>query len=200
MIQAQLSNVALAVWLVTDAVRLFRLTGHVAELADTVLGAALLAQALFVLVRRPPRAVRNDGPTWVIVMTATLLPMLNLWVPPPTDLGSLSAVSLRWIGTAGMVTSTLYLRGNFSLLPQCRSLVTCGPYRLVRHPLYASYLILDMAFWLPGGSLLGGAVWCFEAVFLFWRARLEEACLGAAEATYAAYSVRVPYRFLPGVV
>jgi protein-S-isoprenylcysteine O-methyltransferase Ste14 len=80
-----------------------------------------------------------------------------------------------------------------------RSLVTGGPYRLVRHPFYASYLVA----WLAGACVAGSpwlalaAAWMF--VFYYLAASREEAELlasGALGAEYRRYRRRTGM-FLP---
>jgi len=78
-------------------------------------------------------------------------------------------------------------------------LVDSGPYRFVRHPMYAAF-----ALFAPGTALLlGSYLGLFGALVLIavvaWRAVREERLLRERLPGYADYSRRVPFRLLPGV-
>jgi protein-S-isoprenylcysteine O-methyltransferase Ste14 len=86
----------------------------------------------------------------------------------------------------------------FGIRPALRGVATEGPYRLVRHPIYLSYLVADVGFnlqeWSPGTLLLTVMGW----VSLLYRIHAEERVL-AQDARWAAYAARVRYRLVPGV-
>jgi protein-S-isoprenylcysteine O-methyltransferase Ste14 len=78
-------------------------------------------------------------------------------------------------------------------------LVTGGPYRFVRHPMYLGTLI-----GLPGTALMLGSGWALVPmtviVLLFvWRTAREDQTLARELAGYAAYSKTTRDRLLPGV-
>ncbi len=74
-----------------------------------------------------------------------------------------------------------------------------GPYRYVRHPAYAGYILLTFGTVLLLGTL--GALIPAVGVGLAyaWRTALEDATLQAELDGYRAYAARVRYRLLPGV-
>ncbi|MDK1377045.1 MULTISPECIES: isoprenylcysteine carboxylmethyltransferase family protein [unclassified Sinorhizobium] len=77
--------------------------------------------------------------------------------------------------------------------------VTTGPYRYVRHPLYGGGLL-----YVAGMSLLLGSWWGLVAVVLFAlllavRIGIEEKVLRTGLAGYDAYAARVRYRLIPYV-
>lgn len=79
------------------------------------------------------------------------------------------------------------------------TVVTSGPYRLVRHPGYSGGLVA----WLVSPLLLG-ALWSFIPVALVTllyivRTALEDRTLQAELPGYKDYAERVRYRLLPGV-
>lgn len=77
-------------------------------------------------------------------------------------------------------------------------LVERGPYRLVRHPIYAAGL-----FFFAGYSLWAGpaALGLTAVLALVWalKAAVEERFLRERYEGYAAYAERVPHRLVPGV-
>jgi protein-S-isoprenylcysteine O-methyltransferase Ste14 len=77
--------------------------------------------------------------------------------------------------------------------------VTSGPYRIVRHPMYAGGLLM-VAAW----PLLLGSVWSFIplaliAATLVVRTALEDRTLQQELAGYADYAQRTRYRLFPGI-
>jgi protein-S-isoprenylcysteine O-methyltransferase Ste14 len=84
-------------------------------------------------------------------------------------------------------------------IAQGQTVVSTGPYAVVRHPMYASALLyvigtpLALASWW---GLIGVVV---MLPFLIWRLFDEERMLVANLAGYAAYKNNVRFRLIPGV-
>jgi len=102
-----------------------------------------------------------------------------------------------WVVGAYLGTWCVFrLRSAFSIEPQARTLVTNGPYRLARHPVYASYLLQYT------GVTLAHLTPATVTVFFVWlavvtaRISYEESVLTAAFPQYAEYRRHVG-RFAP---
>jgi protein-S-isoprenylcysteine O-methyltransferase Ste14 len=195
-----LPNVALAAWLAADAVRVIVLATDLAgEAIEVAAAVAILLAAGFVLARPRPLAQDARPATVAVALCAILLPgLLSLLGPGIRPDGLPVAVQLLAVLIMGM--SIVCLGRNFSVLPQYRFLVIHGPYALVRHPIYASYLLFDGVLAAASAGGLATGLWLAEAVLLSLRARAEERLLEATDACYAQYKARVPYRFVPFVV
>ncbi len=79
------------------------------------------------------------------------------------------------------------------------SVVTEGPYRIVRHPMYVGTVI-----GLPGTALMLGSGWALVAmaliVMLFvWRTAREDRALQRELTGYEDYVRRTRYRLVPGI-
>jgi protein-S-isoprenylcysteine O-methyltransferase Ste14 len=80
------------------------------------------------------------------------------------------------------------------------TLVTRGPYRWIRHPIYTSGFMIFIGFTLMLGSLLLGAAVLGLLVFIPYRASREERNLiGSFGDAYRAY-IRRTGRFLPRLI
>ncbi len=87
--------------------------------------------------------------------------------------------------------STWTLRHAMSVEPQARVLLTGGPYRYARHPLYAAYLVHNLATALLFSSFELWGLMAAWFVALLYRIRCEERVLGAYFPEYPAFRRRV---------
>ncbi len=78
-------------------------------------------------------------------------------------------------------------------------MVSTGPYHYVRHPLYATALILLVGTTLLLGSWYGLFLVLVLLVAIAFRAVQEERTLRAELANYDEYMAQVKYRLIPYV-
>ncbi len=100
---------------------------------------------------------------------------------------------------AGLSLVTLVTLGRlFGVRPALRGLVTSGPYRFVRHPMYLSYVLADIGYnlqeWNSVTLLLVFVGWAS----LVYRIHAEERLL-SQHVEWPAYIVLVRYRLFPGL-
>jgi protein-S-isoprenylcysteine O-methyltransferase Ste14 len=108
---------------------------------------------------------------------------------PPSWLGGVStAVSVAAFAMA--VYGLLHLRRSLSIIPEVRRLVTGGPYRVVRHPLYAAEILAACAFVMVNPGALPLAVLAPFVATQLLRSRFEERLLTAAYPEYVDYAKR----------
>ena len=91
--------------------------------------------------------------------------------------------------------------GNFNIRPEPKAsgrLVTGGPYRYMRNPMYSAVLLFAAAEVVAYGDMWKIACWFLLALVLLAKALLEERDLRAHFPGYAEYARRVR-RFIPGV-
>ena len=89
--------------------------------------------------------------------------------------------------------------GNFNIRPAPKAqghLVTAGPYRWIRHPMYTSVLLGAAALAWTSSPLIGWVTWSALAVVLFLKSLLEERWMRKKHPGYAAY-ILWSKRFLP---
>jgi len=92
----------------------------------------------------------------------------------------------------------LALRRSFGFAAANRGLVATGPYNVVRHPIYAGYLLVYLGFFILNPLAWNAAVYGATMVFFVLRIRAEERVL-ALDPAYAAFMQRVRYRVAPGL-
>ena len=79
-----------------------------------------------------------------------------------------------------------------------RGLQTNHMYRFVRHPIYASYIVMDLGLLLSYSSLWNLLVLGIGIALFLWRIGFEEHLL-AGNADYRMYRTTTPFRLIPGV-
>lgn len=112
-----------------------------------------------------------------------------------------TGIALIFGGLLLAVVGVLALGPSLTVFPRPSpraELVETGPYRVIRHPIYAGLLLLAFGAALARASLVGLGVALVFAVFLDLKARREEALLSARFPGYAAYRTRTA-RFIPGL-
>jgi protein-S-isoprenylcysteine O-methyltransferase Ste14 len=87
---------------------------------------------------------------------------------------------------------------SFGLVAADRGVTTRGPYRIIRHPLYASYMVTQLGYLLQSASIWNGAVLAFTWTCQVSRALSEERLLATVPA-YGRYRERVRWRLIFGV-
>lgn len=79
------------------------------------------------------------------------------------------------------------------------TVVTDGPYRFVRHPMYAGSILMYPATALMLGSGWAMAVAALIALLILWRTAQEDRFLQDQLSGYAAYAARTHFRLVPGL-
>jgi protein-S-isoprenylcysteine O-methyltransferase Ste14 len=117
---------------------------------------------------------------------------------------------VRWIGAIAIAVSLAIvqwtvLENRYAVVvvrvqrERGQHVISTGPYRFVRHPMYAGAILLFVGTPLLLGSwygLIGAAI--IIALFCY-RITIEERTLRAELEGYTDYAARVPYRMIPGV-
>ncbi len=91
-----------------------------------------------------------------------------------------------------------HLRGSFSILAEARRLVTSGPYRYIRHPLYLGEAVTMLGLCLLIGTVAALLFWAGINAFQLVRAGIEENKLAREFAEYRAYRQKTRF-ILPGI-
>lgn len=159
---------------------------------ETALYAALTAAYA---VRRPP-VERSVGVREIVVpLVAAALPFALLATSPHPAVaawpGALLAV-FWWMTAATSLTvwGLWSLRRAFSITVEARGVVTAGPYRWVRHPVYLGEVLATGAVAAWRFSPLNLAIFGVFVVLQILRARWEEAKLRRCFAEYDGYARR----------
>src|SRR5215831_8677817 len=166
----------------------------------TGLGASLieLTAAVFFVLRRPARVTSSSYLAWAATAVASFgMLAARPGGEPIAGLESLWA-TLQLLGWGLAVVCISTLGRSFGLVAANRGIVTRGPYRLVRHPIYSCYLLTQIGYLLENPTTRNFAVIFGTVAFQLVRIRTEEQCL-VQDPEYAAYRGRVRWRLVPRV-
>jgi len=171
-------------------------------------------------MRKNPEAVNERGKmenmkSWdKTLMTIYTVMLFVLFAVAGLDAGrfgwSVMPIALQIVGFVGLILAMAVTYWAMATNPFLSTIVriqddrghyvvTSGPYRYVRHPMYAAIFLM----W-PGIALQLGSWWALipaaviVIVFVI-RTALEDRTLQAELPGYTAYAQRVRYRLVPGV-
>jgi protein-S-isoprenylcysteine O-methyltransferase Ste14 len=161
-----------------------------------------LVMAVLSLVRPAPSAARTDYQALAATSGMLILPLLMRPLARSGDLTparmafEAAGVIFQLSGLLLMQVARLYLGRHFGLLPANRGLVTRGPFRLIRHPVYAAWLMTAFGTSMAYPTVRNFAVVALTIPFMVWRIAQEEELLDR-DPLYLAYRQRVRWRLMP---
>jgi protein-S-isoprenylcysteine O-methyltransferase Ste14 len=168
-----------------------------------VLSAALTCLFAAATLRRSAPVRRGSlvgaGVAVIGLVSVTLIGLLSAAHRVPASRLA-AADTLIICGLVFSVICATSLGACFGVLPDARGLVTAGPYRLVRHPLYLGEIVSALGVALGTDRVvIGLAGWVALVVVQMLRARFEEQTLRAAFDEYVRYAQTTRWRIIPFV-
>jgi protein-S-isoprenylcysteine O-methyltransferase Ste14 len=154
--------------------------------------------ALAYLIRRPARVVTRRLDDWLLAFAGTFMGVLFRPDGEHPAWGIWTGTALQLVGVAIVLTCILTLGRSFGFAAADRGVVTRGPYAIVRHPMYASYVFLESGYLLQSLSVRNAVVLALGIACNGGRALAEERLL-TNNRDYLAYRSRVRRRIIPGV-
>ena len=159
----------------------------------------ILLMGFHLVRRRPVAKARGLLPRLVALLGATLtLAMVLLDRTPGSIAVNIASAVLILIGNYISIVAVMSLGRSLSIMPEARKLVMSGPYRFVRHPLYAAEEIAILGVWLQFMSWEATAILVGHFIIQLWRLGFEETVLRDSFPEYDAYA-RQTARLLPGI-
>jgi protein-S-isoprenylcysteine O-methyltransferase Ste14 len=145
--------------------------------------------AIILITKARPRARYNTfWPNFLAVFGGFGVYLFGMLEPPQARLvGAGLPLLLLASGPALALLSLFYLRRSFSVTPQADRLCRCGPYAIVRHPMYIGHILslfgLALLFGTWQALLLSAAL----SLLQLRRAYFEERLLLSSFSDYRAY-------------
>jgi protein-S-isoprenylcysteine O-methyltransferase Ste14 len=167
-----------------------------------LIGIVFFAQQTLVavayLIRRPARLVTRRPDDWLLAFGGTFVGVLFRPEGEHPTWGIWAGTVFQLVGVAIAVTCILTLGRSFGFAAADRGVVTRGPYAVVRHPIYAAYIVLESGYLLQSLSVRNAAILVIGTLCNGGRALVEERLLGDNK-VYLAYRRRTRRRIIPGV-
>lgn len=152
---------------------------------------------VLLVFRRPSRSVSRSPWDWIAGIAGSFLVLL---VRPTggAAVADTAGFALQLFGTGFQLYGKVALGRSFGIVAANRGVVSSGPYRIVRHPIYLGYLVTHAGFLLSNMSGRNVAIYAAAYIFQFARIHAEERLL-AQDGAYREYLRGVRYRLIPGV-
>lgn len=167
-----------------------------------LIGIIFFAQQMLVvlayLIRRPARLVTRRLDDWLLAFAGTFIGVLFRPAGDHPAWGIWTGTVLQLVGVAVAATCILTLGRSFGFAAADRGVVTRGPYTVVRHPMYAAYLLLESGYLLQSLSVRNATILVIGTLCNGGRALAEERLL-ANNSEYLPYRRRVRRRIIPGI-
>jgi protein-S-isoprenylcysteine O-methyltransferase Ste14 len=157
------------------------------------------AVVLVAITRRRPSAVSRRPFDWICaVLGSYAVLLLRPGGHAPAALAH-AGTALQLVGAAAAAACVFTLGRSFGVVAANRGIASRGPYRIVRHPLYAAYIVAMTGYTLASPTVWNIAIVAVSITLQWQRMRAEEAVL-TASSEYRAYARSVPWRLIPRVV
>lgn len=166
--------------------------------SSTILFLGLLS-ILFIIRLNPIKKARGISPRVLAVAgtfsmaLVTFFPRANLSLTQ-TVIASL----LSLVGTGLSVFALAHLGRSFSVMAEARRLVTSGPYRIMRHPLYVFESVASLGILLQFFSSYTVLIYLAHCFLQLQRMKNEEAVLETVFPEYQTYKLKTA-RVIPGI-
>jgi protein-S-isoprenylcysteine O-methyltransferase Ste14 len=180
-------------WLVVRILIMYSADGR---LANLLLLPSEGLVVVFLLLRRGTTAISRSPLEWLLALGATCAPLMvtpgveSPLIPPA------AAALLLLFGMLLQIHAKLVLGRSFGCVPAHRGLKLNGPYRFVRHPMYAGYLLGHTAFLLINPTRWNAAIYLLCYATQIPRLLAEERLL-RRDPAYRDYQSQVRFRLIP---
>jgi protein-S-isoprenylcysteine O-methyltransferase Ste14 len=181
----------LSINLTSDFIQTHRVTGLLLLVSEALV-------AVLTIVRRRSGVVDRSASAALVTVLSLIGPALLRTSAEPGVFPDALTALISSAGLLCVIAGKIALGRSFGIAPANRGVVIAGPYTLVRHPIYAGYLLSHVAFAFAYPTAWNLAVLAVTDVALVLRALCEERVLGA-DRKYQLYCRRVAWHLVPGV-
>jgi protein-S-isoprenylcysteine O-methyltransferase Ste14 len=168
------------------------------SIATILLVASEVLPAFFIIIRRHSAAHSDKLGDWCLGFIGTNVALLSVPAMPGTIISPEWCSAFLLLGFSIQVAAKIALGRSFGIVAANRGVKSEGPYRVVRHPIYAGYTISHIGFLLGFPSMPNLLLYLATFGIQVLRLLREERLLNQ-DPSYRAYAARVRYRIIPMV-
>ena len=179
----------------------YRLFMSFAETFSVLSMLLFVAEALpfiYIVLRAPSASLSQKPVDWGFGILGSVAPLLIKPVPAEPLVPILLCFLLMVAGIFFQISAKVVLGRAFGIIAANRGVRILGPYRFLRHPMYAGYTMTHIGFLLAMPSPINAAFYAGALALQIVRIYREERVL-MQDVSYRAFAARVRYRLLPGV-
>jgi protein-S-isoprenylcysteine O-methyltransferase Ste14 len=172
--------------------------GQATNLLDVMLVVSESIPVILIMLRSRSESLSRRPTNWLLGMAGATLPLL---VHPAAAVPLIPAnlcFYLMVLGTFIQLAAKVILGRSFGVIAANRGVVTSGPYRFVRHPMYLGYTCTHIGFLLSMPTAATALLYATTLAVQILRLLREEQVLMQDEA-YRAFAKQVRFHLLPGV-
>jgi len=138
--------------------------------------------------------------SFVTIFLVSALDYRFMWSPVPLAvvIGGDIVVALGFFITFLVVKENTFASATIEITKD-QSVISTGPYAIVRHPMYSGGLLIVLGTPLALGSLWGFLTFIPTSIWIVWRLLDEEKFLAKNLAGYDEYRAKIRYRLVPHV-
>ena len=166
------------------------------RLSTFLLIAKVSGDMFFFLIRRLPKEVSVSPYDWTAAIVGTFA--VTLMRPDADGADLIVGQAIQLFGMSLQVAGILSLNTSFGLTAANRGVKTGGMYRVVRHPLYMSYIVSCLGYVVNHPTPHNLAVYAAAVGFWVLRIVAEERLL-MKDPAYAEYATKSRWRLVPFV-
>lgn len=156
------------------------------------------ACAAFIITRRTTRTASMKPTDWFVTGVGTLLPLCVEVTRATPLLPLVLCEAILMFGFVVQISAKFTLRRSFGLAPANRGVKIGGPYRFLRHPMYAGYLITHIGFFCAHPTRWNLAVYSAGLAAQCCRILAEERVL-SKDPAYVDFMKSTRHRLIPFV-
>lgn len=168
------------------------------NLGTVLLVISEVASVIMIVMRRFSASLSQQPVDWLLAIAGCCTPLLAIPGVVVSDQAAQIGAGIMLIGLCVQISAKAILFRSFGIVAANRGLKNQGPYRFVRHPMYAGYVISHFGYLIGWPSTHNIMLYTLALIIQMARLLREEELL-SQDPGYRAYMARVRYRLLPGV-
>jgi protein-S-isoprenylcysteine O-methyltransferase Ste14 len=151
---------------------------------------------LFILLRRSSATLSDRPLDWFFGFAGTTAVLLITPATVDPLISRSACLAIMLLGIFTQVSAKVALGLSFGIVAANRGVRVEGPYRFVRHPMYAGYTITHVGLLLAMPSIINALLYAAAFGLQIVRIQREERIL-CLDPAYKDFAARVRYRLLP---